>query len=158
MISPEKVFQILNVGPYSQDFDRFQSKKYAFSPQKIHFQQFKNLNIFRLRRAIFPQKISFIASKTPKFFACSGPTRGSLFTEVFPDSEFGGGSLFTPKNLPEFGRGVLIEGGGLYFQQGGIDHQKIVIAKYFVTLFQKVRNHLFPQNVKFTQIISKCSK
>ena len=39
-----------------------------------------------------------------------------------------------------------------------IDHQKIVIAKYFVTLFQKVRNHLFPQNVKFTQIISKCSK
>ena len=35
-------------------------------------------------------------------------TGGSLFTRVFPDSEFGGGSLFTPENLPEFDRGVLI--------------------------------------------------
>ena len=32
---------------------------------------------------------------------------GSLFSSTFGDLEFGGGSLFTPKNLSEFDRGSL---------------------------------------------------
>ena len=60
---------------------------------------------------VYEQKIATCASFGYRPIENKDPpplTGGSLFTRVFPDSEFGGGSLFTPENLPEFDRGVLI--------------------------------------------------